>query len=92
MPELFATGLHVVNVLLILGLLFIYVQNYRKLKSKYTIGLMVFAVFFLVQSLMGIFFDVSMVMYSSTTAEKAATALEAIKAVAFGVLLWISWD
>ena len=92
MLEVFAAGLHLVNVLLVLGLLFIYVQNYRKMRSKYTIGLIVFAVFFLIQGLMAIFFDASMVMYSSSDAAKAATALEAIKAVAFAVLLWISWD
>ena len=84
--------LHIINVILILGLLYIYIQNYLKMKSKYTIGLMIFASFFLIQSLMGLYFDVSMVMYSSLQAEQAAIILEAIKSVGFAILLWISWE
>ena len=84
--------LHIINILLILGLLYIYIQNYLKMKSKYTIGLMIFASFFLIQSLMGLYFDISMVMYSSLQAEQAAIILEAVKSVGFAILLWISWE
>lgn len=84
--------LHVVNIVLTLTLLFIYVQNYRKMKMKYTIGLMLFAFVFFLHSLMGLFFDASMVMYSNPQAELAATALEGIKAISFAVMLWISWE
>ncbi len=84
--------LHIINIIIIVGLLFVYTQNYAKLKSKYTIGLMIFALLFLAQTAMGIYFDMSMVMYSSSRAENAATLLEAVKTVGFAILLWISWD
>ena len=87
-----SAALHGINILLTLGLLFIYVQNYMKIKSKYTIGLMVFAAFFLVQSAMGLYFDAMMVMYSSPEAKNVATILEVVKAVGFAILLWISWE
>lgn len=92
MVEMISSVLHLINILLTLGLLYIYSQNYMKLKSKYTIGLMIFSLFFLVQSAMGLYFDASMVMYYSTQAKTAAIALEGIKAVALAVLLKISWE
>ncbi len=91
MAEPVSMALHVVNMILTLGLLYIYGQNYRKMRSKYTIGLMLFAFVFLVHSALGLYFDTSMVMYSSVQAETAAMILEVIKAISFAVLLWISW-
>lgn len=85
-------SLHIINVILLIILLYMYVQNYRHLKTKLTAGLILFAFLFLVQSLMNIYYDVSMVMYSSLHAEIAATVLEGVKAIAFGVLVWISWE
>ena len=92
MVEMIGMILHIVNVVLLLVLLYIYLQNYRQLKTKYTAGLALFALFFLAQSVMNIYFDSTMVMYSSTPAEQAATVLEAVKAVGFAVLAWISWE
>jgi len=92
MAEPVSMALHVVNMILTLGLLYIYGQNYRKMRSKYTIGLMLFAFVFLVHSALGLYFDTSMVMYSSVQAETAAMILEVIKAISFAVLLWISWE
>lgn len=84
--------LHLVNVMLLLVLLYIYMQNYRQLKTKMTAGLVLFALFFLAQSLMNIYFDMTMAMYSSSSAETAAMMLEAVKAIGFAILVWISWD
>ena len=91
MAETIGMALHIVNMILTLALLYIYTQNYAKMKSRYTIGLMLFAGIFLIQSALGLYFDTSMVMYSTQEAVTAATALEAIKAVSFAILLWISW-
>lgn len=92
MAELIGMVLHGINIVLTLALLYIYAQNYRKMGSKYTIGLMLFAFVFLVHSALGLYFDSSMAMYSSAQAAQAATALEAIKTISFSVLLWISWE
>ena len=84
--------LHVVNIILVLVILYIYLQNYRKLKSKYTIGLMLFSSLFLVHTIMGLYFDLSMIMYSTKEAELASMALEAVKTISFSILLWISFE
>lgn len=84
--------LHATNIVLTLGLLYVYAQNYAKLRSKYTMGLIIFAVFFLLQSGMGLYFDATMVMYSSPEAANSAMLLEALKAIGFAVLLKLSWE
>jgi hypothetical protein len=85
-------ALHAVNVILPLCLLYVYVQNYRKMKSKYAVGLILFAGLFLLQSLMESYYDFTMVMFSSTVAETASEVLDLIKAIGFAILLWISWE
>ena len=92
MAEMLGALLHVVNLALVLLLLVIYAQNYRKLRTRMTAGLVLFAAFFLAQSLMNLYFDATMVMYSSSSAENAAMILEAAQAVGFAFLLWVSWE
>ena len=90
--DIISAALHGINIILTVILLIVYAQNYRKLKSKYTIGLMIFALILLAHSIMGLYFDASMVMYSDKSAEMYATALEAAKTASLAVLLWISWE
>jgi len=86
-----ALALHVLNVALLAGLIYIYAQNYRQLKTGITAGLILFTSLLMIQSLMGAYFDISMVMYNSPAAESASMILEAVKAAAFAILLWVSW-
>ena len=90
--DIMTAGLHVASILFSIALLYVYGQNYRKIKSKYTAGLIIFVTLFLIQSLMGLYYDMAMVMYSSLQAETAAKVLEVIKVISFAVLLWISWE
>ena len=92
MAEMISMALHAVNVLLLLGLLYIYAQNYRHLKTRLTAGLVLFVSLFMLQSLLNVYYDATMVMYSSGAAETAATVVEAVKAVGFAALLWASWE
>ena len=41
-----------VNILLLLGLLYVYIGTYRKVKSKFTLGLIFFTSAFLLKSIM----------------------------------------
>ena len=49
-------GVAFANVCIILVLLSIYWQNYRKWKSQYTIGLLVFGIFLLIQNILSLGF------------------------------------
>lgn len=84
--------LHVLNIMLVIALLYIYFQNYSKIKSRYTTGLIVFALLLFLHSAMGLYFDATMVMYSTHEAESYALLLEAVKSIALVALLKVSWD
>ena len=92
MTELIGMTIHSINIILLIILLYIYAQNYRQLKTKLNVGLILFVLLFLIQSFMNVYYDTAMIMYSSTSAETVATILEGIKAVAFAILAWISWE
>ena len=49
-------GLAVANICMILILLSIYWKNYRKWKSQYTVGLLVFGIFLLLQNILSLGF------------------------------------
>ena len=53
---------------------------------------MLFSSLFLVHTIMGLYFDLSMIMYSTKEAELASMALEAVKTISFSILLWISFE
>lgn len=42
----------IINIVLLLGLLYVYVNSYRKVKSEFTMGLIFFVSAFLVKSVM----------------------------------------
>lgn len=46
------------NICILLILLYIYWKNYRKWKSQYTVGLLVFGVFLLLQNILSLYYAV----------------------------------
>ena len=50
-------GLAVANICMILILLSIYWKNYTKWKSQYTIGLLVFGIFLLLQNILSVYYS-----------------------------------
>jgi hypothetical protein len=50
-------GLAVANICIILILLSIYWNNYTKWKSQYTIGLLVFGIFLLLQNILSVYYS-----------------------------------
>ena len=54
------TILTIISTLLLGGLLHIYIRNLKNIKSKFTIGLFIFALLFLVQNLVSMYFYLTM--------------------------------
>lgn len=90
--EMIGAALYIANIFLTSALLYIYAQNYSKIRSKYTIGLMTFVGVFLVHSALSLYFALAGIMYSDKQAEIAFMVLEALKVISFAVLLKISWE
>ncbi len=84
-------GLQVVNSVLLVILIYIYARNLSKIKSGFTLGLLIFASFLLVQNLVGMYLGAG-AMYSATEPfENYAFAINITETIALLALFWISW-
>jgi hypothetical protein len=89
-----ATGLAVVNVVLLLGLTAVWLRNYRTFRTPLVLGLVAFAVVMLVENALAIFFFVSMQsLYSGDPhVQQAVLVLRGLQLLAIGVLTYVTWQ
>jgi len=92
MLMVFTTILTLISTLLLLGLLYVYYKNLKRIKSNFTIGLLVFALLFLLQNLVSLYFYMTMTQYYEPQVEIHVFILTLLQAVAFAVLLRITWE
>jgi hypothetical protein len=85
------------NVVFVALLIYAYVESWRNVRSSFTVSLIVFAAFFLIQNLVIIVFWYwlyGLVPAAQSTVEAAApylTAVNAMEAVALGSLTRLTW-
>ena len=80
------------STLAILGLLYIYYKNLRNIKSKFTIGLFLFALLFFMQNIVSLYYYIAMMKYYAPEVEIHVFILTLLQAIAFIVLLKITWE
>ncbi len=81
-----------ISILLLIGLLFIYGKTLRKVRSKFTIGLMVFASLFLVEKLVWLYFCLTKMDGYESVMGPYLLPISVLQAIAFAVLLIITWE
>ena len=81
-----------ISILLLLGMLYVYYKNFRTARSKFTIGLFIFAVLFLIQSLVSLYYYITMMDYYAPDVEVHAFILTLLQTIAFAILLKITWE
>ena len=81
-----------ISTLLLLGLLFIYYKNLKKIKSNFTIGLFIFALLFLIQNLVSLYYFITMMKYYAPEVEAHVFILTLLQAIGFAILLKITWE
>ena len=86
------TFLTSISTLLLLGLLYVYYNNLRKIKSKFTIGLFIFAILFLIQNIVSLYFYLTMMDYYASQVEVHVFILTLLQTIAFLILLKITWE
>lgn len=104
MPSLMVTLVRVfivLNLALLTGLAYVWVNNYRQLRSKHALGLVLFAAFLLGENLMaGYFFMVNPTLSAwiatpemvPPVAQGAILALRVLEFGGLAFLTWITWD
>lgn len=86
------TILTVVSVSALGMLIHIYIKNLKKIKSKFTIGLFVFALLFLIQGLISLYYYLTMMEYYSPEVEVHVFILTLLQTIGFLVLLKITLE
>ncbi len=79
-------------IVLLVLLLYVYGKNASQIPSKFTLGLLVFALLFLVENVAGIWAYLTM---SATTGEEIAVPMLVLNAAEMGALatlVFVTWD
>ena len=78
------------NILLLIGLIVVYANGFRKIKASFTAGLLFFAGVFLLQNLLAFYSYVAMFMYYASDVEMLVMAITVAQTAGLTVLLWMS--
>lgn len=89
----------IANICLLLALISLYLQNYKRIKSKFTMGLLVFASLLLLQNVvttlflaLNAFFNVTSQGLDIGTPQLPLSSVNIIQLIALSILLKITWE
>ena len=88
----FTTILTVISIILLVGLIYIYIKNLKKIKSGFTVGLFIFASIFLLQNLVSLYYYLTMMDYYAPQVEVHVFIFSLLQSIAFLILLKITWE
>ena len=83
--------LSAINVLLVIGLLIVYWKNFRKVKSGFTFGLLLFGIVFLAQNAVCLYFTATMMPYYVEGVQSYVLTLTGMQTVAFAIMNYVTW-
>ncbi len=86
----FAMLMEALNIIILIFLLHIYTQNYKHIKAKFSLGLVFFASFFLLESMLALYFNITMMDFYAAL-ELPTLVLHTLKTAGLIVLLFITW-
>lgn len=81
----------VINLALVGVLLYVYGTSYRKMRTGFTLGLMVFAAFFLVQNVITLYSYTSMMSYYAAGVDLHVALFTWAQTAGLGVLVATTW-
>jgi hypothetical protein len=76
------------NIILLIALIGIYLNSFRKIRAQFTAGLLFFAAMFLVQNLITMYSFVSMFMYFASGVTGLVLAITVVQTAGLAALLW----
>lgn len=85
-----ATAFASLNVLLLLGLTYVWVSNYRRFRTAMTLGFLCFGVVLLIENVLAIYFFLEVAQfYTATAAQQIVLLLRVLEFVALCCLAWV---
>jgi len=89
---IFTAGIEIFKAGMIIILLRVYIKNYRDIKSRFGLGLFIFAMLLLLETIVSIgIFSSTSLCHSIQIAEIVRPILSTIEFVGISVLAWITW-
>ena len=86
------TILTALSAIILAALLYVYIKNLRKIKSGFTAGLVIFAVLFLLQNIVSLYFYLTMMDYYVPAVELHVFIFTLLQTIGFAVLLKLTWE
>ena len=83
--------LNVFNILMLLVLLWVYLKNYFTVKSKFSLGLIIFAMLLLFHNLANIYFQITMMEPLLFESAYFACLLNGLEAIGLLSLVYVTW-
>ena len=84
-------GLNGVNIILTLVLVAIYAINLRTVKSRMTFGMLLFALMFLIENVMGLYFYNSLMIQGITSITTFHLVVKFLEMLGLLTLLYVTW-
>jgi len=85
-------GIEIFKAAMIISLARVYVKNYRDIKSKFGLGLFIFAMILLLETIVSIsIFSTTSLCESIQIAQVVRPILSTIECIGISVLAWITW-
>ena len=78
------------NVVLLLVLVAIYGNSFRRIRAEFTFGMLFFAAMFLFQNLMTLYSYLAMFMYFASNVDQLVLSVTLVQTLGLMALLWIS--
>jgi len=82
-----------VSIIVLSGLLLVYASNFRSIRSTFSVGLVLFAILFLIQNIAAVALYLSMATANyGLSVAMPMLALNLAELGGFATLFWISWE
>ncbi len=85
-------GLSGINVLLTLVLIYIYFRNHKLVKSKMTMGMLFFAVMFLIENALSLYFYNALLLEGITSITTFHLVVKFFEMIGLLGLLYVTWE
>ena len=86
------TILTALSALMLAALLHVYIKNLKRIKSSFTAGLLIFALLFLIQNIVSLYFYLTMMDYYVPEVELHVFIFTLLQTIGFAVLLKLTWE
>ena len=84
-------GINTINVIILGLLLYVYTKNYRHIKSKYNMGLVVFSLLFIIENIISIHLGIFSWPYFEMDIITHIVIINVIQLLGLATLLYITW-